>query len=427
MEGKKVFNFRLFIACLIGAVVAFFVGNAVLTFLRNDLDPILLVGIYFAIFMLCISVAALICEMIEPRMQGYDWPREDLLKSWGMMLVTVAIFFGLGCLFQFIYGLAPVRTSLQQADDYIIVIDNSGSTYVSDPSEERFLATNEFLGNLTSEHRAAVIVFSDDPELLSPLTPVDDRFRAQMASDLSPFESNGGTDIQSALLLALDTLDDTQRNAMVILLSDGESYVDRDLVISRFNDKNTVLNSVGYAYNGFFGTSLLVRLSSMTGGMYYSLNDINQLAGTLDSILHQQSVERMLLDYRYGQDRDAALFMILRVLFIAILGAAVSLCFGLIFNNRFFFNQLLYSKIATGVLAGLVLEFGLYFFFPGFLTKIAMTLLLGVVITFYKPLVFGAHSAGDGGNGSEAADSSGINNKIVRNTEEHVLGDIRKG
>jgi Ca-activated chloride channel family protein len=426
MGGHQKLNLKLLIACLTGSFVAFISGNIILALLGGVVHPIPLVGLYFGLFSLLVLFTALTCETLDPRIQSWLWRSEEAGKSWLRMLVASAAFFCIGCIIQFIYGLVPAATATQQTDDYIIVIDNSGSTSNSDPQEERFAATLGFLNKLTDNNRASIIVFSDDAEVLSDLTPVDNEYRDNISTQLSGYDSAGGTDIQVALFTALNTVDDPIRSAMVILLSDGENRVDESLIVSSFNDKNVILNSVGYSYNGFYGTSLLVKLSSLTNGTYYSVNEINQLSGTFDRILYQDSTKRMLLDYRYGLDRTSVLFMLIRILMITTIGFAVSFAFGAVFNNRHLIRQLFIQKAAAGLIAGCVLEFGLFFFLPEFLPRLCATLLLGLIITLYKYEARGLN-AGANDVGTSRAEPHIFDDNLECDVEGHLLGEIRRG
>lgn len=387
-HGGKHFNLLLLVGGLLGAVVGFVAGEILLLLLTDRMHPIPLVGIYFAQLTFFIFLAVLICEKIDPRLNSRIWTNDhwsDSLKR--LPVMSIVAFFALGCLLQFLYGLSAAKTALQTADDYILCIDNSGSMSSSDTAKDRFAAVLSFADELGEDQQVAVILFSDQADIIAPLTPVDNGFRESLRTAFNELEPDGGTDIQAALELAAEIPQDTARNTMVILLSDGESWVNISEITDLYNNRNLVLNTIDCSGNQLWRNRVLLNLSTSTGGMNYQIPEMNQLAGTFTRILSGTQNARNLLDYRYGFDRASTLFMVLRILFIALIGVAISLGLAVMLYNTQVIRRLLPCKIITGILAGAVLEYGLYHFGPALLARFLMVFLLGLFVSLFQSTV----------------------------------------
>ena len=408
--GNRHFNLLLLIGALIGAAAGFFAGEVILFLLDGLIPLILLSGIYFAQFMFFIFLAVLICEKIDPRLNSRIWTNDhwkDSVKR--LPLMSIIAFFVLGCVFQFIYGLSFAKSPVQKADDYIIVIDNSGSMEYNDPFKERFSAVKSFVNELDGSKSVAVMLFSHYTEVVVPLTKVGDGLRESIESELSYLEPDGGTDIQLALEEAAEMSADSGRTTMVIMLSDGESIVNVRRISDIYNKQGIVLNTIDCC-GGIWESQLLLNLATSTGGMNYQIPEMNQLAGTFSKILTGTKVSRMLLDYRHGREHDSKFFAFLRVLFIMLIGTAMSPALGYMLYNSALMKKLLIQKIITGLLAGLVLEFLLASFWPAPLTRLIMAGLLGFLFTFFnsiysKGLTYGKNDGlarhGGGRSGSQ--------------------------
>jgi len=383
--GVKKFNLMCLIGSLIGATVGYFVGELIISTLGNRLPAVLLVGIYFAQLAFFIFLAALICEKIAPRFNSRIWTKDhwrDSLKR--LPLMSLAAFFALGCMFQFFYGLTAPATAFQEADDYIICIDNSGSMSTNDGPGERFSAVRLFVDELDETNNIAVLLFSDIVEELIPLSTVDDELRSLIDETFSGLEPDGGTDIQAALEMAAQIPIEAGRNAMVIMLSDGESAVNVPRITDIYNTNNLVLNTVEFTGDQWWGSGLLLNLATSTGGMNYQIPEMNQLAGTFTEILIGVRNARNILNYRYGFDRASTLHMVLRVLFIALIGVAICVALAVMLYNTTVMKKLLLCKIVTGLLAGIVLEYFLYNFSPAPMVRLAAVLLLGLLVSTFS-------------------------------------------
>jgi Ca-activated chloride channel family protein len=387
-QGNRHFNLMLLVGTLIGTLVGAVVGEVLVALLGERVHPVPLVGLYFAQLTFFIFLAVLLCEKIDPRLNSRIWTADhwrDSLKR--LPLMSIAAFFALGCVLQFFYGLTAATAALQKADDYIICIDNSGSMSASDAPKDRFKAVLAFVNELDETNNVAVILFSDTADTIIPLKAVDGALRATVSATLNELEPNGGTDIQAALEAAAQIPIAADRTAMVILLSDGESAVDVGAVTTLYNNGNLVLNTIDCSGRQLWRSRLLLSLSTGTGGMNYQIPEMNQLTGTFTKILSGARLTRNLLDYRYGFDRGSALFMILRIFFLALLGAAMSAALAVTLYNADVMKKLLLFQIGTGLLGGAVLELCLYNFWPAPVARLLAALLLGLLVSFFRSAI----------------------------------------
>ncbi|MCL1809216.1 MAG: VWA domain-containing protein [Clostridiales bacterium] len=385
MKGGRHFNLLLLIGALIGAAAGFATGEMLIARFGASVSSVLLVGMYFAQLMLFISLSVLACEKIDARLNTQYWTRshwKDSLKR--LPLTSALFFFAVGCLLQFVYGYAPENAPRQAFDDYILAIDNSGSTKSTDPDKERFASTVSFVNGLTEKNQAAVIVFSRSTDVAVPLGKADDEFKRNVEMALSSLKSGGGTDIEGALTSAAGLCVDAKRRATVVLLSDGESKVDVQHVTDTYRQKGIVLNTVGFAFNRFEGTGLLEELSSLTGGEHYNVEDISQLSGTLAKIRIGQDESRNLLGNMGNDESEPGHYKILRVLFIALTVTLLSFALGFMLYNSDVIKKLLPQKILTGVAAGLIMEYGLFNISQEFYARLILALLAGLMVTFFK-------------------------------------------
>src|SRR5699024_2415381 len=155
-----------------------------------------------------------------------------------LMAVLFTLALGLaGGLFQFIYGLGYQNRTISNIQDYIVLIDNSGSTYETDPNEERYSSVVALAGNLDETHRMMVKIFEDEVTGTFPMTETTPQMQSQLSQFFEQYrryDTMGGTDIEAALTSAAQEYVPEGRSAAVILLSDGESDVDVNSVAQTY-------------------------------------------------------------------------------------------------------------------------------------------------------------------------------------------------
>ena len=302
--SEKKFDVSLFLCCLMGGLLGFMASEALYRLVTGGLPLILQAGIYFAVTALLICLSGWLCEMVTGNLRGASWSgREIGLGLLMAVLFTLAL--GLaGGLFQFIYGLGYQNRTISNIQDYIVLIDNSGSTYETDPNEERYSSVVALAGNLDETHRMMVKIFEDEVTGTFPMTETTPQMQSQLSQFFEQYrryDTMGGTDIEAALTSAAQEYVPEGRSAAVILLSDGESDVDVNSVAQTYNALGIPIYCVGFSGNGFSGSQLLDLIANSTDGYYCEIDQLSNLSQTVNQMI-SLSNQRNLLERR----RDSA-------------------------------------------------------------------------------------------------------------------------
>lgn len=348
-------DFSLMIACILGGTLGCFLAEKVYGSFTVTWHPVLRVGIYLGIFVLCFSLFGLISEMITNNLRELRWTGSEKGKALLLALILSVIYIVLAMLFQFIYGLGYKATQSPDIDDYIILIDHSGSTAETDPQNERFSSVEAFVQELDNQHQIMIKVFNDTIVGSFPMEYVT----AQTEDKISEFfqtvsqTERGGTDIQLALLDALENSADSERSTALLLLSDGESFVDRDLISHAYLDRKIPIYSVAFANIGFSGRRILNNLADDTGGYYYEITELSDLNGTVKNMI-SMTRNRNILEPRRGQDKNSILHTIERIGFLCLLGITTLIIMGVLMDIRDVVAKGMWTHLPA-VLAGAVL------------------------------------------------------------------------
>lgn len=382
MDGEKKLNISLLLACIIGGVIGAAVGNVLYNKLKMDWNPIILVGVYFAQLTLFVTLFGFISEWITYHMRGAAWDGKEILTALGVIMTGVVVMLILGMLFQFLYGLGRTKNGIKDIDDYIILIDNSGSTSETDPQSERFSAIVDFVKQLDKKQKIMLDVFDDGTQNILPLKYVDNETAQQLEESLAEFQSGGGTNIEGALQDAYSRYEKIDRKGAVILLSDGASGGSYKKIISKCNDANINIYTIGFSDIGFFGKNVLNKLSARTDGCYYQIEELNNLTSTIEQMTKYAN-QRVLLDYRTGTEHGKVVFMILRVLFILLLSLCLGCIVGFAVDSEQIALRLLPMRLGISLVAGIVLEAGLYMFFSEALIRFIMCVIISIIFVHY--------------------------------------------
>jgi Ca-activated chloride channel family protein len=378
MNTASKFNFRLLLFALGGGTAASLVINLLFGVLYGVWPNGVLVALCFLIFSSFVLAACVLSEFIEPRIatQAENSKVKSLkIASFFIAVAGVTLVSGL---FQFLYEIA-VPTQSTAAEDFIFVVDDSDSMNWNDPLNERFSAMMDIVDDLDEHNNIGLVEFCDiitNKINLMRATPENKKLFKEQLSGIS----DGGTNIEGALYEALDVADNSgKRYSMVILVSDGESDVNVSGVAKAFTDSGVVINTVGLSV-GFGERSLLQNIANSTGGKYYSVQDASELLGVMTEISNIENSNN-LLDSRSGSKRSSALHMIMRVIFVAVLNAAVGFALKFVFDN-INVRQVIISA-ATGIVGGLILEIGLYNFLNQAVLRLIAFLIMALVPTMF--------------------------------------------
>ncbi len=407
---RKKFNRTLFLACLVGGLIGCAVGGTVYGAKSQAYPPAVMMGIYFAILAFFIYVPGVVSEWVTNHIKGRTWDGGETRMAVLLALGAVALFFILGALFQFLYGLGKPREVAADADDYIIMIDNSGSTMDTDPGQERFSAIVDFVDGLKDGQRVQVSVFEDTNQIVLPLCGAAEA-REQLEGILSQYTTGNNTNIQAALLDSLDQYALSNRSAMAVLLSDGVSMVNVKEIADAYIGAEIPVFAIGFSNIGRGGRSTMSRIAESTGGCFYDIREISQLSETL-SKLTDYKARRVLIDYRPGTDRGRVVYMVLRVLFLFLLGAGMGIPLIFILDSEDLFMPAIAVRGFACLIVGLLMEWGLYQFLSPGLLRLLMCLGMALVVSYYtEPQTtdwMGGFGGYQGRTGSQFQAGSGV-------------------
>ena len=355
-------------------------SEALYRLVTGGLPLILQAGIYFAVTALLICLSGWLCEMVTGNLRGASWSgREIGLGLLMAVLFTLAL--GLaGGLFQFIYGLGYQNRTISNIQDYIVLIDNSGSTYETDPNEERYSSVVALAGNLDETHRMMVKIFEDEVTGTFPMTETTPQMQSQLSQFFEQYrryDTMGGTDIEAALTSAAQEYVPEGRSAAVILLSDGESDVDVNSVAQTYNALGIPIYCVGFSGNGFSGSQLLDLIANSTDGYYCEIDQLSNLSQTVNQMI-SLSNQRNLLERRRASDVAQILPMILRVVFITLLGVLTGVAIAMTVDSSALLRLPLLLHGLCGLGAGLIMEIGTRTPVPVWILRLLLCLLLSV-------------------------------------------------
>ncbi|MRN51495.1 VWA domain-containing protein [Paenibacillus sp. LC-T2] len=383
---QRKINPLLLVFSLLGAGVAFLIGELLLSRWLGDMPSILLVGIYFAIVALVVGVGCLLAEMISPTLNGYSWKQRYLSLSWKLLPLTVVLLFGVGAVTEFVYelnfgGVKPVK-------DVVMVIDDSGSMMQSDPNNSRYSAAQSLVMQMDEDNQAAVLTFSDDTQVVQPLISLSKPSnRDKVSAAIGNLQTTeGGTNISGALNEALNVINgdgQTARGAMVIMLSDGASQFDTTRELQSYVDRGIAVNTIGLGMQDPAGSALLQDIANATGGQYYDVTDAGRLGSVFQQI-YDRLGDRTLLTDRSDATKDSPYYAVVRILALLLIGAALGLGLGIVFDNRHLAKSFGIGGAVSGLFAGLILEFGLssHSFLNGLIRLIALLVLAAILSLF---------------------------------------------
>lgn len=187
-------------------------------------------------------------------------------------------------------GAAPAAARLPR--DVVFVIDTSGSMAGASIEQAR-AALNLAIGRLSSGDRFNVIRFSDSYEALFPnLTPWNAESLRQAKEVVSTLVADGGTEMQPALRLALDTRYDDAGDArpsgprlrQVVFLTDaavGNEAALFDDIARRLGESRLFTIGIGAAPNSYF----MRKAAELGRGSYTYIGDIAEVGERMKELL----------------------------------------------------------------------------------------------------------------------------------------------
>ncbi|TMV45810.1 VWA domain-containing protein [Paenibacillus mesophilus] len=390
MYQRKV-NLLLIVFSVIGGVIGFAAGEALLYSWEGRIPNWLLMGAYFGQLALFVGLMCLIAEQISPELNGKGWRLRYAKDGWKLLVpATLLLLLIAGGVLQFVYGLYFGKH--QPPHNILVSIDVSESMAETDPGRESFRAAKQLVQNMEPDKRVAVMTFNDQANLLQPLTPVDNQAaKDAVTAKLDSFgRPTGGTNIGAALAKAMEQIEAAQaeaRGSMVILISDGYSEVDLNSSLMPYTSKDIAVNTVGVNAQDRQGNELLKRIASRTGGTYHSVEDVQNLSAVFEKI-YKANQGWHLVGERTGSAVNSLYYAVLRIVCMTLIGLLMGLSLGIVFDNRYLARSFSIGGAIAGLAAGFILEEGLKGgFLPGGTVRGAADIVLAVVLSL-STLIF---------------------------------------
>lgn len=277
------------------------------------------------------------------------------IKQWVWITLAMLVF-AIG--FEWLYEMS-FHGQTKRYDSYLFVIDNSGSMDRSDPNGLRFETIETVLAEKPEKFSYAIYLFSDSAILVRKL--------GDQTTDLEYDRGNnhGMTAIKGTLQTILEdiengTLDLEGRNGHVILLSDGaatdiHSREEFLAVLDGFVQKEISISTVGLLNAD---EELMSEIATITGGVFVSVEEIEDLEDAMVQAGQEKVIERNLLDYREGKNMDL-LYAGMRIGFLILLGILIGLQKAVLCERFLDTSSVMKSSIVGSVLAGVCMEIGI--------------------------------------------------------------------
>lgn len=186
---------------------------------------------------------------------------------------------------------APKRALTQpqtRSTDMLIVLDRSGSMAAEKKMAFAKAAIHDVLAQLTSNDHFALVSFSNNAIIHSPLVPINAANRENLDRIVEAIPADGGTTMSDGLQSALQLMSDnhhSERLKKVLLLSDGQAnqgIVDPQglaSIVSQITKTGAVLSTIGMGLD--FNETLMTSLADYGMGHYSYLEQLSGLGSIL--------------------------------------------------------------------------------------------------------------------------------------------------
>ena len=332
-------NFIMIPVSIVTGIIAWFLGNSLYSSMVDLVPRPMVIGIVFAVLYVLLLIVVVIVAMIQHEYQGKLMPL--LLALLPGTLAVLAI----STLFQFIYGL-NLRPQMTKPSSYVFIIDDSGSTFDTDPGQLRYKAIEDVLAGEDASIPYMIYSFASSTEIVREMGP--------RVSGEQPLigESSGGTYIKEALQTAINDYRsgvwDGGDAPKFVLLTDGYAS-DIDLfhpvkgVLEEYVDEGFSISTVGL---GDADDSLMADIAETTGGVYISVSDAAELSNAMTTAARTGSI-RDLVTARHMRKLNF-LYGFLRILFITLIGTLMGGLIAFAYGNQ---DSYFVSTIASAVLS----------------------------------------------------------------------------
>lgn len=373
---KKRFSIKMIIGSILAGFIYGLAGELIYKNMELPVPHIIVVMLYFTGMFLFIGIAVYFIGK-SGNYQSYTQVNK---KQW---LAAFVLMIFLSLLFEFLYSNISLKAKGQDFSSYLFVVDNSGSMDNTDPDGIRYQAIDKLLGNKDSKFEYAIYKFSDSTELAREMSPIDNSIKEQ------EIVNAGGTQIANALRTVLEDIQSGKmvlgNDSRVILLSDGQatdvdsSNMDEyNKMLEQFKEQDITISTVGMTHKA--DTSLLMHTAESTGGMFVSVDNVEQLEQEMKQMVEETEEDRSLLKAS-TEDNINWLFVVLRVLFIICLGIIIAVEKAILCERFLNTNTVLSSSVAGSVMAGIFMEAGMDFFcLPPGIVRITVCVLVAFTL-----------------------------------------------
>ena len=366
-------NVKLLIASIVAGLVAGIAAVALYQKLEGTMSNRILIPLLFVAF------AVILCATVSIWMACFGKGEEAFWFLEGRMMLTIGLVCGLVVLFfssmllEWLYDTdfqdQPPSTS------YIFVLDESGSMGGNDPSLKRYSAVQDMMDNMAGDLPYAVYMFADSCKQIRPMGDV------AQGTVSRPADAEYTVGVTTYIRNALETvLKDIQNGRLVtggaphvILLTDGyandmTAYSDQT-VLRKLVNEGARVSTVGL---GMVDNDLMQWIADKTGGAFLMVDDAADLAQGFTDVATMNSYNN-LLSFRTGV-RTSVLYLVLRVLFLLVLGAVVGCLKGIACGQDFLL--ILLVTVAGALLGAVVMEVCHYFGSQEFIPQLIYWILL---------------------------------------------------
>ncbi|RLI98484.1 MAG: hypothetical protein DRO99_00560 [Candidatus Aenigmatarchaeota archaeon] len=190
--------------------------------------------------------------------------------------------------------------------DYVLAIDASGSMMAEDFQPNRLsaakTAAKTFLDTVPEDTRIGIVSFAGISFIKQEMT--NDMEKLKKGVDRIDIETVGGTAVGDAIVASVNLLANSGKPKVVILLTDGQNNVGITLeeAVDYASEEGVVVDTIGIGteQGGQVGEGFVSKLDSSglryvanrTGGMFYSVSNVEELAGVYEGIA--TSEERLI-------------------------------------------------------------------------------------------------------------------------------------
>lgn len=334
---------EILISAIISCLLGFVLWWKVLLPLYTSKVPnwILVAVLFFTVTFMHVLLTGTVehvLKKIYPRDSPLEIRQVLLFAFFGSLIVGLLAGF-----LEFVYEVDFHRQPLPVPNGGVVyVIDDSGSMYSTDKDGKRNDCVIKMNDSLPEEAMSGLVRFSDKVDLFCEIAPLLPKHKMLMERYARVEPSWGGTDIEAGISKALDMcetspiLQEVSEMPHVLLLTDGQSGCDEDMVIQRCLSDGIIIDAISLGAGTDIG--LLTRLTSGTGGTLTNAPSAFYLEGAF-MLLTGREVKRCLLTPVLLITENRVKLRIMQVIFLFMIGLAIETVVTLMLAYKIYVRQ----------------------------------------------------------------------------------------